>query len=48
MANGKDATRTSIGVSEGAGHVTLRKHGEETLLKAGAVQRAIFNSAKSN
>jgi len=45
MANGKDATRTSIGVSEGAGDVTLRKHAEETLLKAGALQRVIFNSA---
>ena len=45
MAKGKDATRTRIGVSEGAGDVTARKHAEEALLKAGALQRAIFNSA---
>jgi PAS domain S-box-containing protein len=45
MAKGKDATRTRIGVSEGAGDVTLRKQAEEALLKAGALRRAIFNSA---
>ena len=45
MAKGKDATRTRIGVSERAGGVTLRKQAEEALLKAGALQRAIFNSA---
>src|ERR1700732_5116255 len=45
MAKGKDATRTRIGVSESAGDVSLRKQAEEVLLKAGALQRAIFNSA---
>src|SRR6266536_398648 len=45
MANGKDVTRTRIGVSEGAGGVTSRKQAEEVLLKAGALQKAIFNSA---
>jgi PAS domain S-box-containing protein len=45
MANGKDVTRTRIGVSEGAGDVTSPKQAEEALLKAGALQRAIFNSA---
>src|SRR3989454_316014 len=45
MANGKDVTRTRIGVSEGAGDVSSRKQAEEVLLKAGALQKAIFNSA---
>jgi PAS domain-containing protein len=45
MANGKDVTRTRIGVSEGAGDVTARQQAEEVLLKAGALQKAIFNSA---
>ena len=45
MANGKDVTRTLIGVSEGAGDVTSRQQAEEVLLKAGALQKAIFNSA---
>src|SRR5947208_8782659 len=45
MANGKDVTRTQIGISEGASDVTSRKQAEEVLLKAGALQRAIFNSA---
>src|ERR1700746_106734 len=45
MANGKDVTRTRIGVTEGAGDVTSRKQAEEVLLKAGALQKAIFNSA---
>ena len=39
-----DETRTRIGISEGADN-TARKLAEETLLKAGALQRAIFNSA---
>src|SRR2546430_3171204 len=45
MANGKDVTRTRIVVSEGAGEVSSRKQAEEVLLKAGALQKAIFNSA---
>jgi PAS domain S-box-containing protein len=43
MAKGPDSTR--IGVSDSAGDVTLRRQAEEVLLKAGALQRAIFNSA---
>src|SRR5260221_43929 len=45
MANGKDVTRTRIGVSQGAYDVSARKQAEEVLLKAGALQRAIFNCA---
>ena len=44
MTNGNDETRTRIGVSEGTDNAA-RKQSEETLLKAGALQRAIFNSA---
>jgi len=36
---------TGIGVSEGADDVTSRRQTQEVLLKAGALQRAIFNSA---
>jgi PAS domain S-box-containing protein len=42
--NGNDETRTRIGVSEGTDKAA-RKQSEETLLKAGALQRAIFNSS---
>src|SRR4029434_4972643 len=45
MARTNDTTRTRIDVSENAGDVTSRKQAEEVLLKAGALQRAIFNSA---
>src|SRR5437660_7770165 len=45
MANGKDVTRTRIVGSEGTGDVSSRKQAEEVLLKAGALQKAIFNSA---
>ena len=45
MAKVKDATKMRIGASETARDVALRKQAEEVLLKAGALQRAIFNSA---
>ena len=45
MAKEKDATKVRVGTSESAGDLTLRKQAEEVLLKAGALQRAIFNSA---
>jgi PAS domain S-box-containing protein len=45
MANGKNVTRTRIGLSASAGGVTARRRAAEALLKAGALQRAIFNSA---
>src|SRR5674476_107845 len=44
MTNVKDEARTRIGVSWGTDN-TARKQAEEALLKAGALQRAIFNSA---
>jgi PAS domain S-box-containing protein len=44
MTSGNDETRTRIGVSEGTDN-TARKQAEEALLKAGALQSAIFNSA---
>ncbi len=44
MFPGNDETRTRIGVSEGADN-TARKLAEEALLKTGALQSAIFNSA---
>ena len=43
MTNGNDETRTRIGVSEGTDN-TARKQAEETLLKAGALQSAIFKA----
>ena len=45
MVKGKSATRTRIGISGGARDVTLHTQAEEALLKAGALQSAIFNSA---
>jgi PAS domain S-box-containing protein len=45
MANGEDVPRPPIDVFERAGDVTARKQAEEVLLKAGALQKAIFNSA---
>jgi PAS domain S-box-containing protein len=43
--NETDFTPARIGTAEGAGDVTSRKQAEEVLLKAGALQNAIFNSA---
>jgi PAS domain S-box-containing protein len=45
VAKGKDATRARIGVSKGVGNPTARKQTKAALLKAGALQSAIFNSA---
>jgi PAS domain S-box-containing protein len=45
MTNRQDVTTTRIGVSQGGGDVTAPKQAEEALLKAGALQSAIFNSA---
>ena len=45
MAREKNETRTTLDVAESAGDVNSRKQAEEVLLKAGALQRAIFNSA---
>src|SRR5665647_12587 len=44
MNNENNETRTLIARSEGQDN-TARKHAEEALLKAGALQSAIFNSA---
>src|SRR5512135_1256841 len=44
MTNGNDETSTRIGVSEGTDNAA-RQQSEETLLQAGALQNAIFNSA---
>src|SRR5450755_322101 len=41
---GNFETRTQVGVSEATDN-TVRKQAEEVLLKAGALQSAIFNSA---
>jgi PAS domain-containing protein len=45
VANRKNVTRARTVVFEGAGPVTARKQAEEAILKAGALQNAIFNSA---
>src|SRR5204863_4056116 len=45
MAGGKNPARARASVSERAAEVTSRAQAEEVLLKAGALQRAIFNSA---
>src|SRR5438046_3093478 len=45
MARGKNPARARSSVSERADEWTLRKQAEEVLLKAGALQKAIFNSA---
>ncbi len=45
MAIRKSATRIVNIAGDNAGDVNLRKKAEEVLLKAGALQRAIFNSA---
>jgi len=45
VANEKDATRSRTIVSKGVGDQTLRKKAKAALLKAGALQSAIFNSA---
>jgi len=45
MVKGTDATKMSVDAAESTGDVTLRRQAEEVLLKAGALQRAIFNSA---
>src|SRR5258707_711710 len=44
MTSGNEEARTRIGVSEGTDNTT-GKQAEEALLKAGALQSAIFNSA---
>ena len=44
MTNGNDETRTWIGPSDVAGGTTIQQ-ADEALLKAGALQKAIFNSA---
>ena len=44
MTSGNEEARTRIGVSEGTDS-TPRQQAEEALLKAGALQSAIFNSA---
>jgi len=45
MARGKNPARAHTSVSERAAEVTSRAQAEEVLLKAGALQKAIFNSA---
>ena len=45
MDNGQGVTRPRITLAEGEAAVTSRQQAEEVLLKAGALQSAIFNSA---
>src|SRR5512141_1630643 len=45
MVKAKKTARMQGSVVESAGDVNLRKQADEVLLKAGALQRAIFNSA---
>src|SRR2546423_12461148 len=45
MARSKNPARARTSVSKGAAEVTSRAQAEEVLLKAGALQKAIFNSA---
>jgi len=45
IANAKGMTRTRPSVSRSAGELTSRRQAEEVLLQAGALQKAIFNSA---
>ena len=45
MAKAKDSTAAGTGASKGTGVMASRKESEQALLKAGALQRAIFNSA---
>ena len=45
MARRKNPARARTSVSERAAEVTSRAQAEEVLLKAGALQKAIFNSA---
>src|SRR2546423_1191371 len=45
MARKKNSARARTSVSERAAEVTSRAQAEEVLLKAGALQKAIFNSA---
>src|SRR5688572_16381685 len=45
MAQGDDSMQPRPDAAERPGEVSLRNQAEEVLLKAGALQRAIFNSA---
>ncbi|CAG0949693.1 two-component system, sensor histidine kinase and response regulator [Burkholderiales bacterium] len=45
MVRNSDAAKTRTGAAGSDGDATLRRQAEEVLLKAGALQRAIFNSA---
>jgi len=45
MAKARDSTAAGTGASKGTSGMASRKEAEQALLKAGALQRAIFNSA---